>query len=886
MNWKRWRWTYWTDLFRRRKLARDLDDELNAHVQFEIQRRIGEGQSPDEARRAALRDVRSLDSVKEATRDAWTWTSIERLMQDLRYAARTLLKTPVFTGIAILSLALGIGANTAIFSLVNALLLRTLPVSHPEELVLLTSYSREYRVGDFAYPDYLRLRDQTQVFSGLLGAGSGNRMEVDLGNRTDRPQIQIVTGNYFTVLGVQPLQGRLLVADDDNAPVAVISHGFWQRSFGGDPSAVGKSLMIHGSLCAIVGVAPPEFHGDSAGEATDVWMSLGMQQAVTFSRFDMRKVRYVTWANMIGRLKPGMTIEQARAEVAPLVAQIHESAGTSPDKDYLHHIVMEPGGRGFAEMRERLQAPLIILMTVVALVLLMACTNLASLLLARAASRQREIATRLAIGASRMRVIRQLLTESVLLALIGGAFGLLLAMWINRFLLNLVSQGFVTITINLSPDGRILLFTSAVSVLTGILFGLTPAIQAVRRDAGPALKTTSRTIAGRTRRGWLRNVLIFAQVALSLVLLTAGALFVRTVRNLKTVDTGFAAGNVLSVGIAPHRTAGPAQEADLAARLIDRLSAIPGIRSATVAVNATLGLAGSGVYGLEIEGYTPKNEDDQRARANWVGPRYFETLGMSVLQGREFSMADTLNSSGVVIVNQTMARHYFGEESAIGKRIRFNKRDHEIVGVVRDAKYRELREVSPRMVFFAFLQYPNGVRNVEVRTDDNPLAFAETVRSAIKQVDPQLDAFEVATVAQRIDRKLTPEYLVADISGFFSGLTLLLVCIGIYGTLSYSVAGRTNEIGVRMALGAKRSSVLLLILRDILWTLIAGLAVGLAGALAAGRVVESLLFGLKPNDPVTLTFVVLLVAAVALLAGYIPARRATRVDPVSALRAE
>jgi predicted permease len=382
----------------------------------------------------------------------------------------------------------------------------------------------------------------------------------------------------------------------------------------------------------------------------------------------------------------------------------------------------------------------------------------------------------------------------------------------------------------------------------------------------------------------LRNSLIATQVAISLVLLAAGALFIRTLRNLKAVDTGFSADKVLTVGIAPHRMAGPPQEADLAIRLIERASAIPGVQSASVAVNATLGFSGSGVNGLEIEGYTPKNPDDRRARANWVGPRYFETLGIPLLHGREFSMVDTLNSAGVVIVNQTMARYYFGDESALGRRIRFNKRDYEIVGVVRDAKYRELRESTPRMLFFAFLQNPAGVSNLEVRTAGAALPLAETVRKVVREVEPNLDAFDVTTLSKRIDQKLTPEYLVADISGFFSSLTLLLVCIGIYGTLAYAVAGRTNEIGLRMALGARRTSVVFMILRDILWTLLAGIAAGVVGILAVGRLVASVLFQVTPRDPGTIGFAVLLVTLVALLAGYIPARRASRLDPVGALR--
>jgi predicted permease len=870
------------DIFRRRHADRDLDEELKAHIAIEIERRVERGESAEVARTAALREVRSVAFVKEAARDVWAWASVERVAQDLRYAVRMLRKSPVFTAVAIVSLALGIGANTAIFSLVNAVLLRTLPVSSPEQLVLLTSFQRGGRVGNFAYPDYQRLRDRTQVFSGLLAASTVNLIDVGVGDETERAQVQIVSGNYFSVLGVRAGQGRMFTEDDDRLPVGVISHGFCKRTFG-DDSAVGKRLTINGSSCRIVGVAPPEFLGESVGQATDIWVSIEMLQGIRPSPSDLRNVRFVTWANLMGRLKPGMNIEQARAEASALVAGIHAEFRTNAETDYLHHIAMEPGSRGLAKLREKLSDPLRILMAVVALVLLMACTNLASLLLARAASRRREIATRLALGASRRRLIRQLLTESVLLAVLGGALGLLFAVWSSQFLLTLVSAGTDSITLNLRPDGRILLFTAAVSVFTGILFGLAPAIQAVRRDVGPTLKMNSRTMVGQGRPWALRNVLIIIQVALSLVLLAGGGLFIRTLRNLKTMDAGFVADNVLLVGIGPHRGG---QEANLAARLLERVVAIPGVRSASVSFNATLGDTGSGVYGLEIEGYTPRSKEDQQARADWVGPDYFETLGIPLLQGREFSLTDTANSERVVIINQTMARYYFGDRPAVGQRLHFNKKEYEIIGVARDAKYRELRESTPRMLYFAFLQNPAGLNTLEVRTTGSPLALAGAVREAIRDVDARLNVRGVVTLSSRIDRKLTREYLVADLSGFFSGLTLLLVSIGIYGTLAYAVAGRTNEIGVRMALGAKPASILLMILREIFWTLATGLLFGVLAVLACGPLVASLLFGLRPADPPTIVFAALLLGIVALAAGYIPARRASRVDPVAALRFE
>jgi predicted permease len=769
---------FWMDIFRRRQVDRDLDEELKAHIAIEIQRRIEQGEAPEAARTAALREVRSVAFVKEATRDVWAWASVERVVQDLRYAVRMLQKSPVFTGVAILSLALGIGANTAIFSLVNAVLMRTLPVSNPEQLVLLTSFQRNGRVGDFAYPDYERLRDRTQVLSGLLAATSVTRLGVGVGDKTERAQVQSVSGNYFSVFGVRAVVGRMLTEEDDRSSVVVISHGFWKRTFG-DESAVGKLLTVNGSPCRIVGVAPPEFFGETVGQATDIWLSIDMHQKIAPVSYDLRSVRYLTWLNLMGRLKPGMHIEQASAEAGALVSQIHAEFRTNPETDYLHHIAIEPGHRGTAELREKFTDPLLVLMAVVVFVLLIACTNLASLLLARAASRQREIATRLALGATRVRLIRQLLTESVLLATLGGVLGLLFAVWTTRFLLSMVSEDAGSITLNLHSDSRILLFTAAVSVLTGILFGLVPAIQSVRGNLAPMLEMNSRTVVGRGRRWVLRDALIIIQVALSLVLLAGGVLFIRTLRNLKTMDPGFQADNVLMVEIRPYRGG---QQANLAVRLLERSLALPGVSSASVSFNGTLGDTGTGVSGLEIGGYTPQSKEDQRARADWVGPDYFRTLGISLLQGREFSRADTATSNSVAIINQTMARHYFGDRPAVGRWLRFNKKEYEIVGVARDAKYGELRESTPRMLYFAFLQNPPGLNNLEVRTVGSPLAFAGAVREAVRDVDPRLDVQGIVTLSSRIDRHLIREHLVADLSGFFSLVTLLLVSIGIYGT--------------------------------------------------------------------------------------------------------
>jgi predicted permease len=801
---------------------------------------------------------------------------LENLIRDVLYGGRMFRRSPGFTAIAVLSLALGIGANTAIFSLVNAILLRSLPVSHPEQLVLLTSYDRTGKVGDFPTSDYLDLRDHSRAFSGLLAASHLAQIDVGFGGQIESAHSKIVSGNYFSVLGVRTAIGRTLRNEDDNLPVAVISDRFWRRSFGGSPSVLGKQVSLDGVAFTIAGVVPPGFFGEVVGEAPDIWASLMLGQA------EGRDQPGITWLNLIGRLRPGVRIEQAAAELNVLLSQIRAAGGRSS----IERIAVEPGGRGLSDLRERFSDPLRILMVVVAVVLLIACANLASLLLARAVTRQREIATRLAIGASRGRLVRQLLTESLALTLLGCGLGLLFAVWSTRLLLTMVAGGGRAIVLDLRPDIRVLLFVGTVSVATGILFGLAPALQAVRRDVGLALKLSARNLAGRGRQWGLRDALIVGQVALSLVLVVGGGLFIRTLRNLKVQDAGFRADNVLIVEFNPQRGYQP-QWTDLIVRLLQGAKAIPGVRAASVSFNGTLADFGSGVMGLQVDGYVPANTEDQRARADWIGPDYFETSGIPILEGRDFSLADNSNAPRVAVINQTMARHYFGNRSAVGRRFEFNKEGYEIVGVAKDAKYNDLRESTQRLVYFAVLQQKNGgIYSLEVRTAGSPIAFAGSLRAAIREIDPRMRIGEVTTLSKRIDRKLSREYVVAGISGFFSGLTLVLVSIGIYGTLAYTVAQRTNEIGIRMALGAQPASILMMVLHDVLRVLAAGLVVGVAAVLACGRLVASMLFGLKPTDLATIALAASALIVTALAAGYIPARRASRTDPLTALRFE
>ena len=836
--------------------------ERDTHEELEALAAIAEG----EGQRV---DLGNLTRAAEDARAGWTWVWLEQLCGDISYAFRILRRNPGFTATAVLSLALGIGANTAIFSLIDAVLLKPLPVPHPESLTVLTSFSRNDKIGDFGYPDYLVLRDANRVFSGLLAASNLLPVKVRMSADTEIAQHKIVSSGYFSVLGVQAALGRTFGDADEDEPVAVISDRLWKRGYRADPSVIGKQIELDGLPFTIVGVAPPDFLGETVGEATDIWATVALMPAAR------RNSKGFTWLNLMGRLKPGVDIRQAEANLSLLTARLPNS--------FIERVAVEPGNLGGAGLRNALSLPLNILMAVVAIVLLIACANLASLLLARAATRQREIATRIAVGAGRRRIVRQLMTESVLLALLGGSLGLVFAVWSQQLLLKLVAGVGRTITLNLRPDARVLLFTAAISIAAGLLFGLAPAILALRENTGEALKVTHQ-VAGRRRRWGLRDGLIAVQVALSLVLLVAGGLFIRTLQNLKMQDTGFRAANVICLEIDSQREYQP-QWSSLILPLLRRIEAVPGIEAATVSFNGTLADEGSGVSGFKVDGDSSTAEI-QRAAANWVGPRYFETLGIPLLEGREFSPADNAGAQKVAIINQTMARHYFGDHHALGRRLEWNNEQYLIVGVSKDAKYQDLREQAPRFLYFAALQGNSGIHSLDVRTRVSRRAVAGALQAAVREIDPHLGIGGMATLEERIDQKLARDYLVATIAGFFSGLTLLLVSIGIYGTLAYAVSRRTNEMGIRMALGARGATVVAIILRDLLLMLGAGVAVGVAGSLVVERLVGSVLFGLKPTDLSTIVLAAVVMCGALIAAGYIPARRASRLDPAIALRIE
>ncbi len=924
-------------LFLKRRLEQELDEEIRSHLDMQIEDNLRHGMSPNEARYHALRKFGGVEQVKESYRDRYSLSAVDSTLQDLRYALRALRRSPGFAVVAALTLALGIGANTAIFSLIDAVLLKRLPVKQPEQLVLLRHADRRATVTPFGYHTYKQFRDQNQVFSGVL-AYHPLRLTVSVDGQPE-PAVagQLVSGNYYAVLGVNAALGRTIVPDDDRAPgespVCVISHNYWQRRFAGDPVVVGKIIHLSGSPFTIVGVTPPEFFGLEVGSSLDISVPLMMQQQV------MPGIRsYVDNNNyaftVMGRLRPGITMPQAQASLSviyqQIVAEYAARGGKRSRESWIEErLVLETGGLGLSELRRQFSRPLLVLMTVVALALLVACANVAGLLLARAVARRKEIAIRLALGVGRLRLVRQLLTESVLLGSLGGLLGLLFAYWGTRLLLPLLSQGEIPTQLNLSPDARVLGFTAAVAVLTGVLFGLAPAFLATRVDMISALKSDAPGLAtgSGSRGGTLAfgKMFVVSQVALSLLLLIGAGLFVRSLQKLHQVDAGFDRENVLVMKL--ELVGSNNKTPQLAARyneLLRRVEEIPGVQLASLVGYSPMSRREWLVMGqrpeenspMSVEGYTPQPGENMEISTMQVYPNSFAALGIPLLAGREFGLQDIQKwmpdlqctrggrpaeeappPTRVGIINESMARRFFGSESPIGRRFGFASFGWcgpeqigwiEIIGVVKDVKYTSLRNEGRAMYYLPFSQTPSGrgQMTLVVRMAGNPTTVAAAVRREAQALDPQMPMFEVETLATQVAASLREERLVATLSSGFGLLALLLSCLGLYGILSYTVAQRTHEIGVRMALGAKRLDVLWLVLRDALRLVLLGAALGIPAALAAARLVSSQLYGISAGDPVAIGLATLVLLAVAAVAGYLPARRATRVDPLVALRRE
>jgi predicted permease len=786
-------------------------------------------------------------------------------------------------------LALGIGANTAIFSLVYALILRTLPVRDPAQLVeLLHRYPGEPHLNGFSWQAYQLMQEHNRVFNGLIAAAHQPFHIRGEGLEAQTVDGAYVDGTFFPVLGVKPEIGRLIGPEDnhagDSSAIAVVSWSYWKRQFSLDPAILGKQIFVENVPVTVVGVTQRNFSGLQAEATQDFWLPLAIAPPALRSSYGGS-----LW--LVGRLKPGVSMEQARAEMAVLYESTLDEQARITNNPYLRKMKfeMESAAAGLSQLREEWAKPLLLLMAVVGLLLLLACTNIASLLLARGAARESEMALRISLGASRFRLIRGGLTESLLLSLTGSVLGVFLAYFgagaFVRIILAAKRIG-PPIEFQVRTDGTVLLFTAAIALLTGLLCGLFPALRALRSVPSSSLRNTSRSGETRHRR-LLGKSLVVAQVALSVVLLSAAGLFVGHLSNLEHLDLGFQRDHVLLVTLDPS---GSGYEGERLSRayqdLLTRLEAIPGVRSATICAASPISGAGAN-RGATVEGYQPKPGEIRNLTENWVAPKYFETLGTPILAGRDFNLSDQ-GHARVAIINKTMAGYYFGDGNAIGKHVRFDDDDHpyEIVGVVGDSKYYEIREATWHTIYLDTFQESDPASHFALRTNVNPATVVPDVRRVVRALLKTVSVGRITTLDEQVDATIVPERLIATLSGWFGALGSALAAIGLYGLLAYTLARRINEIGIRMALGATRSDVTRMVLRDALTMVGTGLVIGVPLALWGKRLAASLIQDLPAENAIPIAFGALGMIAVASLAAYLPARRAARVDPMEALRHE
>jgi putative ABC transport system permease protein len=842
---------------------------------------------------------------------------VETLWNDIRFGLRGLAKSPGFTAVAVLSLALGIGANTALFSLVNGLLLRHLPVTHPEQLAAVGLTSRVGGVshgtpqfGLFSLPLYYAVRDANHSFSGLLATGRTGALDLSAEGsaataEVEHPRGRLVTGNYFSVLGVHAAAGRTFTEQDDrpggvSPPTVVLAYQYWQRRFGLDPGVVGKRLKINGGLFTIIGVAAPDFTGEIVGAHEDLWIPVTQQPLVNPGRNWLRDGN-TNWLLLMGRLKPGVTVEQAKAEIDPLAHRLVPTLpGIKLDQDDLigiagNHVNVSPGGLGFSSVRARFSQPLLLLFGMVGVVLLICCANIANLLLTRAAGRSREIGVRLAIGAGRGRLVRQLLTESVLLALVGTACGAVLAVWASQMLLELASSGPNPIPLDVHPDLRVLAFTLGITMLTAVLFGLAPGLRAVRVDLISALKPSmGRTGQAGGSRGKFRagKVLVVAQVAISLLLLTGAGLLARSLNNLMHQDVGFDRDHLLIVETDPVASGYNQKQMDALMRdVTGSLGELPGVGGVVSSYNGLFSGTDSETL-LGVGDLKRTGRNDRLASYDEVGPDYFRIVGAHILRGRGIGPQDTAMSPKVAVLGEAMARYLYPGIDPIGHHIIMGDAEHpvpvEVVGVVNDIKENGLAEEASRRFFLPITQLADDIGYLRfiLRTPGEPGALKKSVQARMRERFPNLQVTGVSPVLENMRDDITEQRMLAQLSSLFGGLALVLAVTGLYGVMSYTTSLRTNEIGIRMALGAERGTVLRMVLGESLGLLGVGIVLGLALAAGALRVLSSRLFGLSATDPLTFAASVSVLGVAVLLAGYLPARRASRVNPLVALRDE
>jgi putative ABC transport system permease protein len=862
-------------LFFKSRLEEELDEEVRFHLEREIRENIARGMSPEEARLAALRSFGGVERVKEESRDVRGIRLLEELWQDLRYGARMLLKNLGFTLIAVLTLALGIGANTAIFSVVNAVLLSSLPYAEAERLVQLAERSREGARFNVAYPNFEDWRVRAQSFEGMASIRdqSFNLTGVD---RPTQLLGRTVNWNFFSLLGIQPQLGRSFRAADDHygaERTAILSHAMWQDRYGGDLSVIGKAVLLNGDPYTVIGVLPPGFE---YFRKDDVYVPIGLFLKPNTGLTD-RGSRLRLYA--VARLKPGVTLAQANSEMAALATQLaQEYPAANQGKSALAERLQDV-------MSENVRQSLWVLLGAVGFILLIACVNAANLLLVRAAERQKEIAVRMALGARPSRIVKQLLSESLLIAFSGGAVGLLLGQWMLNGLLALAPPNIPQLG-RVELNHSVLLFTLGITALTSLLCGLLPALHTTRLDLQSVLKESGRSTAGLARER-TRQALLIAEISLALVLLVGAGLLVRSMNNLLHVDLGFDADNLLTMALRL-----PAGNYDNQRQLVfydeclARVSAVPGVRSA--ALTMSLPIDGSQWdTGFQVDG-KPAPPPGQQLIAAYtpVSANYFETLGIRLVRGRVFTAADTTDSVPVTVINESLARRIWPGEDPLGKRLKQGETLREVVGVVTDLKLNGVENATPMQFYAPLAQEPNGILGLAVRTTGNPLAAAASIEQAIHTVDKDLPVFRMRTMEQLLWNALAQRRLTLALLLSLAALALLLASVGIYGVISYAVRQRTNELGIRMALGAQRRDVLKLILTQGLKLALLGVGIGLLAALVLSRWMEALLFEVRPTDPLTFAVIAAVLVLVALFACWIPAWRAAKVDPLVALRNE
>jgi len=867
----------WDWLFHHGQREEDLDEEVQAHLRMAAQERMMQGETAEQARASAVREFGNATLVKEVTREMWGFRWLETLLQDLRYGARQLCRNPGFTAVAVLTLALGTGVNTAIFSLRHDTILARLPISHPQELVQLMWRERMESGSNFNWPDYEPLLAPQPALPGLF-AYLIEEMNLRSGNVSERVRAHLVSGSYYSTLGVQAFLGRTLAAGDDRpaaTPAAVVSYAYWGRRFGFDPAVIGRTVYLEGTPFTVVGVAPPEFYGLNRLAPPDITCPLHVTPR------QERKSYYVSY---FARLKPGVSIEQARAQVEVRFHALLDDELKS-ERSWMGKARLDviSAATGEESVRFLLEEPLRVLSVLVGVVLLICCTNLATLLLGRAAARSREIAVRLALGAGRWRIVRQLLTESVLLGASGGAAGLFVGYGVHTLLRTLLAID-QSASLQFRLHWPLLAFTAGVSLVTGISFGLVPALRATGVNPGIVMKGDAPGV-GRLGLGPTRAFLV-VQVAASVLVLVGATLFNRTLRNLEGVDAGFNRDHLLLMSIDPRQSRFQGDRvAGLLDELTERIRAVPGVRSAALAEDA---LFQEGTQSIWVQGSA---QTKGSAHYNVVGPDFFTTAGIPLLIGREFSPRDRPGAPLVAIVNEAFVRNYFPGQNPLARRFGDQGPESagkfEIVGVVKDTGSRGLRWAPHPMDFHSFWQSTTLVPFVlHVRVMGNTGAASASLGQAIRGIDPGLVVYDVRTMTEQLNGTLRQERTFAVLSLLFGALALGLCCVGLYGVTAYSVTRRTKEIGIRVALGAPRTQVLWLFLRQTLGLVVIGVVVGTPIAMACAKYVKSLLFGLTPADPGSLAIALLMLTGVAAVACLLPARRATKVDPMVALRYE